>query len=523
LQVFASDHGYEVAVGLVWRTVLLAGDRQAGANLAQAAGATHFTVVGGATQTVGYGILPRPKRGLVSEQLSGLRSGAKKQATPVPLAVLVARSIGNSAALVVLDLTALMGSSEALHAGETYWLCSIRAGSPLGPEETVGSRQELQDILNEASLRAAQNEGDGFTLYTDLDLQGDESNSLQFPIKALNVSEVLRQSMSAQDAMQEVRKASSKSSAPAPALIGLCLAGAGLAGYSYYEQDQAESAAQAVLAAQAAAAQTRVIDPAALWNAAVHQATKGAHVANVQSLKDLRAALGKLPVDWMGWDLRAATCEAHESGTAKSIAIAASAPAASAPAGVAGSVNIAPQITWDCQAQYVPGTAKALVATNAQLNQATPAGFSATFEPTTKAALNWRVLQSAEPLDIATVPSQSQALIDFASALQDLSPQLTEKPNFSFAPMPGLVAPKDARGMPLVQPRSIEMPLQANITLKGPLRTLDLLTQRGVAAHWTKLTVRVAQALPLADAPSPAANAPSALTFDLGGVIYAKN
>ncbi|MCX8518336.1 MAG: hypothetical protein ORN29_09840 [Rhodoferax sp.] len=512
LDAGASESGRTVAVNLVWRTVMQAGDKQP-AIMARDAGASHYCSVQG---TVGYGKLPSTR--------NGLRPTATAAAI-TPLALLAMRhisnTVGNTAALLALTL----GQG-------TYWLCSIRNGLPSGPEEVVASLDILRGILEEASDLAIDNEAESFTLFTDaiagsasdMDIegldQGLDARQFSFPVQALTLNELLREQAAPGDVLQAVGisrgtsnntgRGQGKASSPVrkAVMAGLPLLLA-YGGYSYYQQEQEEQASIAKAAAERAATE-KVIDPAVLWSQAIQSATRHHHAADALVLKTLRSSLGKVPVDWLGWQLKSTSCSVSTTN-----------PTAATAATERGR-------SWDCVASY---EAKEQSASFAQLQAAVPAGFSARFLPTTKASLHWAVQQSVAPLEVKTLPFQSQTILDLGSTLQGLRAELTELPSFTFVPLADLVPPKDKSGTAVAQPVSMETPVQASLNLKGPLRSLDSIIQQGIAANWSSLTVQLSDSKLLALDPANAvasinnnstANT-SALTFELSGVVYAKN
>ena len=510
--VVVNHNGRDVAMNLLWRTVMQAGEKQP-AIMAREAGASHYCSVNG---TVGYGKLPKTRNGL------RLRP---TETTPItPVAMLAARRIGNTAALLALDI----GNGN-------YWLCSIRNGLPFGPESFVTRLAQLLALLQEASDRAIDDEAEAFTLFTDAipipgsdsEGEGDGVPAMQFafPLQPLTLVELLLEQAAPGDVLQPVgsTRASGASGAtgdkPGSSKFKSVLLGLGVplllayGGYSYYQQDQEEKAA--IARAEALLKVKPVINPEQLWQQALQAATKNRHAADALLLPVLRTSLGKVPVDWLGWKLKTVTCSAVP------VPVAAS-KGAVAPMNPPSS----PSSPWNCVANYEAPRAQ-LVATNAQLLAALPAGFSATFIPTTKAMLSWQVPHSAAPLDAKVLPSQSQALIDLGSALQTLAPALSEPPTFAFVPLPDLVAPKDDAGVTLIRPVSIETPLMATLNLKGPLRTLDTIIQSGIAADWNSLAVHLSDTRPvvpdLVSTSASASTPASALTFELMGVVYAKN
>ena len=510
--VVVNHNGRDVAMNLLWRTVMQAGEKQP-AIMAREAGASHYCSVNG---TVGYGKLPKTRNGL------RLRP---TETTPItPVAMLAARRIGNTAALLALDI----GNGN-------YWLCSLRNGVPFGPESFVTGLAQLLAILQEASDRAIDDEAEAFTLFTDAipnsDSDGDSVPVMQFafPLQPLTLNELLREQAAPGDVLQPVSsvRASGASGAtgdkPGSSKFKSMFLGLGVplllayGGYSYYQQDKEEKAA--IARAEALLKVKPVINPEQLWNQALQAATRNRHAADAQLLRVMRTSLGKVPVDWLGWTLKTVTCSAVPVPVAASKGAVAPMNPPSSPA--------SPSSIWNCVANYEAPRGQLGLATNAQLLAALPAGFSATFIPTTKAMLSWQVPHSAAPLDPRVLPSQSQALIDLGSALQTLTPALSEPPSFAFVPLPDLVAPKDDAGVTLMRPASLETPLMATLNLKGPLRSLDNIIQSGIAADWNSLAVHLSDTRPvvpdLVSTSASASTPASAMTFELMGVVYAKN
>ena len=486
--VVLHQDGRDVAINLVWRTVIQAGEKQP-AIMAREAGASHYCSVEG---TVGYGKLPNTR--------SGQRHSQTDTNPITSLALLAIRRVGDLPALLALKL-----------GDDKYWLCSFRNGEPAGPEAMVPSRDEFLSIIANAREQAIENDK-AFTLFTDALPDSDS--------EFMSLEELLREPAAPGDVLQPVGTVRASATTGAKRSSGTfksAFLGLGVplllayGGYSYYQQDQEEKAA--IERAEARRKQDKaVISPQEQWNQALQAAIRNRHAADAQLLQALRTSLGKVPVDWIGWQLKTVACTAPVEAINQP----------SKPANQTG----APR-SWACVANYE--APRMQVATNAQLLAALPTGFSPVFIPTTKATLNWKVPHSAAPLDTKVLPSQSQTLIDLGSALQTLTPALSEPPTFAFVPLPDLVAPKDAAGVDLIRPASLETPVMATLNLKGPLRSLDSIIQSGIAADWSSLTVHLSDSKPATnDQTNPSAsntantNA-SALNFELTGVVYAKN
>jgi len=499
--------GREVAVGLVWRTIMLAGERQA-AVMAKEARATHFCLVPG-EQAVGYGRMPEAKARIT--HFLRPKSTAAREVTP--LAILALRRFGSAAALLALDL-----------GRDRYWLCSLRGGRPTGAEEVLYSREQLLDLLRRTWGESGAVRSEAVVLCTDLaELQNGVG------VQPCSLRELLRQPSSPADQLRLVGRTASNRSASMSARLALIGVLAGYAGYSYYTQYQEEQAALKRAAQRAAA--PKPLDSVELWGRELAKFSAGRNVPAVASLSRLRESVGAVPQDWLGWGLRSVACTARTTEEASA--------ASEAPPGSANHMQV-----WNCEARYesgVPSAGSAVgsmsagmrsrPATFAQLEQAVPAGFTAAFEPITKASLHWSVGVRTQALDLKSLASVSRVNVQIGSALQDIGPALMERPVFSFAAVPDLAAPHNEQGAPVAVPSTVVLPVQASLALRGPLRSIKTIIDHGIAADWTSLTITASA--PGQDAPGAAALAtsavltpianPSGLTFELKGILYAKN
>jgi hypothetical protein len=122
-----------------------------------------------------------------------------------------------------------------------------------------------------------------------------------------------------------------------------------------------------------------------------------------------------------------------------------------------------------------------------------------------------------ESLDLNKLPTRNQHLVETASQLQTLLPAMSSMPSLSFTSS-GVSPPKSNAGADIPKPANIVLPSEAALSISAPLRTIDTLIDRGIAAEWRSLSLSYA-------AMSGPANTllGSALQVQISGVLYAKD
>jgi len=474
LLILQDDTGTGVrylAVGLVWRPLLQANGARHAATMAKEARATHFTVL--PTKVAGYGVLPK----------SFLKKNKGDVGAITPVASLAIGRVGATPALLAIDLGE----------GET-WICVLRNQRPEGAEEilrnAVGDNKAVLQRLRE--LQSAPGNED-LQLYTDI------SNAKTTDSKALSLADLASQPVLPGSQLQLVGAGGGSGALPRPVMaLGIVGAVAYLA-YNQYTSFQAEELAAQKAAARALAEQSN--NPAAAWKSALANLPNGRNEPSTAALTALRSNLASVPVDWLGWELKSLKCQAQSRKDTGQV--------------------------WECLALYDPSP-RGRRATNLELSRAVPAGMRVDFAPTTRASLAWSFDVETTPLETDALPTKQSVVLHTASRLQELRPVLSEAPVFVFSPLKGLVEPKTPGGQPIPKPPEISLPLEAALVVHGPLRSMQALSDRSIAADWKSLSVAVnrdsaaASATPLGDVSARSTEMQSLLMLTLEGTLYAQ-
>jgi hypothetical protein len=426
LLVKSASSSRELVLGLNWRMIMLSGGTEAAMKLARDAGATHYCMVGG--QTVGYGVLPGKKGKSLPDQTA-------------PAALLAARHYFGD------GLYALSLSDKEI------WVVQTRSGRPIGQDQVLidnngNVAKKAKQWLAERLAITSES-----TIYTDIDVTSMGANSREFSLSTLmTVSIVPADKLRA--VLTEtwtLKNSISKRVWKIAAVI--TLGWIAVATYDYWNES-----VKAERHAKNAADEKQAEDPKKVWQDAILQLASGRIQPASESLLPLRQSLGKLPVSWEGWKLTNAVCNPKPVALGKQ--------------------------TWTCIANYEVGESKK-VGTNRELNLTIPEGYTAQFKPTQSVSLGWSVVRQVEPLKISLLPTRASHMVETASKLQELMPALTNTPSFSFTTIP-VAPPRSADGKEIAIPTGvhIDIPSEATINLRGPLRTFDALMSRGIDADW---------------------------------------
>ncbi|CAM3709938.1 Type 4b pilus protein PilO2 [Bordetella sputigena] len=222
----------------------------------------------------------------------------------------------------------------------------------------------------------------------------------------------------------------------------------------------------------------RPVDPAQAWRDALDRATATVRIHDARQLGQIFATLKTLPVALRGWTMRSARCR---------------------PDGA----------EWSCAARYDRTAADA---TNRALAEHVPAGVRVVFTSLGEAQLLWRIPGRAVALRPDILGDSARTDLDFASALQTISPAFSRVA--LGAPAAFVVPPpRDEHGGPLPPPADLPRVRQRNVVLHGPLRSFALFASPPAVASWK------AVALDLHGDRHPDV-AQSPLMAQLEGVVY---
>lgn len=459
----------DIAVGLVWRPLMMANGARQAAAMAKEAKATHYVIL--PSKTIGYGIVPKRK----SEK-------SKASAPATPVAALAIGRLGSANALLAIDIGQ----------GET-WICILRNQRPEGAEEILRS-----DPADPGSVVQRVNDIRRVPGNDDLQVHSDVVLSRIPDAKHLSMADLTSQPSMPGGQLQAVAAGGGSGTIPKPILIGTVLVGAAYIGNYLYTSAEAEQAAAGKQAELADLMRSE--DPATAWKAALAAMPKGRNQPNVSTLVMLSEKMATTPVNWLGWELKQISCissERKETGQ-----------------------------PWTCQAGYEPSV-KGKYATNLELSKAVPSGMQVEFLPTTRANLSWSFESKTDALDSASLPHVERSLVDTASSLQILQSALTEPPTYAFTPIKGIVAPTSRVGQAIERPKDLVLPQEARLVINGPLRVIGALIQSPILADWKTLTVTFKPYV-VSQVPPPAQDGVyteavnrSALMLTLEGSLYA--
>lgn len=448
-----------LVLGLNWRAILISGGAQAALQKARSAGATHYCMLG--TQTLAYGKVP-------------LGKGAPdipEQAYP---AALLASRLTSGDALFALTLSPT-----------EVWVAVIRNGRPYGMDEVLADPGGSLTVIARDWLVEKLGQYTQAAVYSDIDL-----GAFDFKIQNCSLANLMTATTMAGDRLLKLPPISwlSKIEIPKPVLKVLVFLVFLWVANKAYDLWSAQVADE--LRAMQKSQELQVDDPAIRWPQALAEFARSRVHPGLDGLRVVRKSLGQLPLHWKGWKLGSANCKAQP------------------PAGG--------QQVWDCSASYTP-EGKSGAGTNADLKASMPEGFDIKFESMQQVSLEWKPAYKVDPLDLNKLPTRNQHLLETASQLQALLPAMSSMPSLSFTSS-GVSPPKSNAGTDITRPANIVLPSEAPLSISGPLRTIDTLIDRGIAAEWRALSLTYA-------AMSGPVNTllGSALQVQISGVLYAKD
>jgi len=431
-----------LAVGLQWKKIATANGRKDAIAQARQGGATHYIFL---NQQLGMGAVP-----------PAIDSGL----TIYPASLAAARQLPGTA-LVALQL-----------AEDEFWICEVHGGQPTTTDRLMRGIDEAEVL---AQVRALLEEREGFgtvTVYTNIPDHGLDA------AKPFQVEDLFAAVFGAGETLAPIPRAAV--SIPKPVLYVAALGVVILLvqhGMSRWEKYQRTKAAEL--------AQSAEVDPHQAWTEAIAQWQSTIAAPRGSGLLAARAALDKLPVEWHGWRLVSASCNAAP------------------PAGTTRS--------WGCSANYKRETTGVF---NRDIGQVVPAGWNLVWEPLGGMQLNWSVNEPAQPIDLAKLRKLDYYNVEVASRLQQLLPAFAGEVSFAFAPVT-VPAPKKRDGSVLPPDPRVEGILTAPLAIKAPLRSIDALIAAQVDADWRVLNL-VNQGTPDGRIKT------SALMAEVKGDLYAK-
>lgn len=385
-----------------------------------------------------------------------------------PAAAVAARQFGGNAIHAIK-----IGDGE-------YWFAVIRNGQPTSDDDFIRADsdsvivQEVERVVN-----TAHEEGTSYEIYTNLDLHD------LGPIKRNSAEDLLMAAISDDDVMTLIPK-KSVIDVPKPIMYAIIAVFSLIAvskGWEYKKKVEAQKLAEA----------NRPLPsepPEIAWGRAISDWEQTKAKPDPNGLVKVRQSLGEVPVSWYGWDLDVAVCNA-------------------------GEINVAAKKRiWSCLASYKKTK---LSKTNEEMSKLVPENWSLSYSPMDKLNANWSIQDDSEPIKISELQPSIVHLTETASVIQKLLPTFNQVSGFAFANVE-IPAPKKPDGTAYGPDPLINGFKSANLTLDGPLRSIDKLSQAGLPILWTSISLRS----PSIEKLDPGINT-SALTANASGVIYAKD
>ncbi len=459
LQFLQNANGSRTLVlGLNWRAILISGGAKTALDRARAAGATHYCMVG--VQTVAYGRVVVDKHQAIPEQV-------------YPAALLASR-LTSSEGLFALTLSPT-----------EVWVAVVRNGRPHGFDEVLTDATGNLPVLIRDWLVGKQDQFNSSTVFTDVALGMSDVKTQPCALANLMVAPVM-----AKDVLLVLPPSSwlARIRIPKPVMqfgylvLMLWLANAAWELWSDHVKAEAELAM--------AAMQRASDDPVLRWRQALSGLGVSRAHPGADTLTPVRASLGRLPARWDNWRLKFAQCQEKSMQAGKQ--------------------------TWNCTASYEPPQGPE-VATNRQLHASAPEGYRPKFVSMKQAALEWSVSGDVPPLNVNQLPNRQSHALDTISLLQRYAPALSTAPELKFTPIK-VTPPQTSGGASIAMPPNTILPSEAPLNLRGPLRTIDALIERGLAAQWRAMSLTYIEG-----AGSSGGVLGSVLEAQLEGVMYAKD
>lgn len=457
LMVISQDKSnVAMAFGLTWKTVVSEATRKKSKRSAQQEGATHFL---SRDQQLCYGrVLP-----------GDLRPGEQLYAA----SRVVASKLTNG--ICCLAITEDM-----------FWLTVFRNGISTRIDTIYRSGSDAKDACREI-YEDLQSEGMSITVYGNVDLEFCQ-------IEKLSLQDIFNLIDDREIRLVEFPKSEG---VPKSVIVLGCVVVISFVAFKSFDEYQSFKRRQRL----ALADELNQVNHVQVWEAAINKwASETVNPMGRMStgLKEVRASLGAAPVEWRGWLLKGANCIAVQSGTA-------------AP----GKDQI--KRNWICSANYERGgSASAL---SRDLAESTPANWSLEYGGINKVMAKWVVTEDSQSIDFKSLPKVDFHKIQSMSTLQKFRPALAEDVVLSFGTV-AIPVPRDEKGQEIPLPAGTPTFFTSNISIKGPLRTIDSIVESDVVADWSEIKIFGVDPYPssqLEVGPNT-----SYVNAELNGRIYAK-
>lgn len=363
-------------------------------------------------------------------------------------------------------------------APEEYWIALIRNGSPTSTDAFLMKTNDT-DVVVEAKriLESVSGERAVITIYTNL--HGHDFTGV---VKTTSADEIFLAAVNDEDCLGLIPKV--QMTLPMPVLVVLGLGSLFLVGQQAMKWWDAKN--RVAMLAQNRVAQE---DPEVTWARVIAEWEAGKARPNSMGLAVVRDSIGQLPLLWDGWLLTSANC------TASKI------------------IPPAKVRAWTCSAMYERRPGAIL---NREMVSNVPKNWSVAFLPLKGMRVGWSLEQTIEPLQRAEFKSTNFHMIETVSQFQAIALAFSQDIKLDFGPV-SIEAPKAPDGTNLPPSADASALREANLSMQGPLRTINVLIDRNIPADWTSLGVTFSSTNSVLSINS------SAVTAEVKGVIYAKN
>lgn len=416
----------------------------------------------GATHTTSQGL----QSGFALVLPGDIRPGEKLYAA----SRIAARKYGGDALFVVM-------LSSDLH-----WLALVRNGQPSAQDQLFASAEEACEAARQI-FDGLQSDGVHLKVYSDEENLGISS---AVPFEQITLMEAV-------DDSSEPLVAIKPRQLPVRVVVGVVAIALLMLGFKGYDIYRAKQRAKAIALANAAEGNSVKV-----WEQAVADWAATITTARGTGISQAREALTqKMPAAWNGWILEQAGC------------VAAQATPAPAPGG-------ASKRMWTCNARYVPGPAASVTR---ELEATKPAGWSMSYPNLSLALASFSLIEETKSLIPDQLNTVAHHQVETISTLQPLRPALSEDIPFVFEVVP-VPPPLDRNGVAIAPPPEIPTFRRLNLSVKGPLRSLDAVFASPVEVDWTELRLTSVQAYP--DSPIESGLTISAVSAEAKGTLYAR-
>ena len=386
-----------------------------------------------------------------------------------PAAMVVARQYGGDAihAIKISD-------------GE-YWLAVIRNSQPTSVDQFIFADND-SILAEEVSkiLKTAEDEGTKYAVFTNL-----ATHNFGFTTQ-ISAEELLLAVNQDSEFMELLPKTNSVN-LPKPVLIavlvGLVLA-LGQAGWKWKIKRDALRVAQLKKPVQDEPADVA-------WARAIKKWKKENPNPDPHGFIAVRESIGTVPATWNGWNLdfvqcKAASVEEDASGLSRS---------------------------WKCIAEY---NRTASGSFNRDMVSKNPPGWVIGFIPLNRMRASWSVNQSVSEFNFDSLKGLDYHYIETLSKLQKYTPIFSQEVSLSFSDL-SIPAPKRISGADFEKDPGTPLMKKSILVLKGPLRSIDAVSNLDIPAVWDSISITVSKAKG-----DKISITQSAILAEVTGALYAK-